>query len=72
MTAYRSAVTSIIEAYESADLEALANAYYAQIEDQVVADPRKEYTEQEFEQGFQSLLETIQERPDALRADLAD
>ena len=72
VTAYRSAAASIIEAYESADLEARARAYYEQIKDQVVADTRKEYTQQEFEQGYQGLLRTIEERPDALRADLAE
>ncbi|WP_441289792.1 CotH kinase family protein [Sorangium sp. KYC3313] len=71
VTAYRGAVESIIEAYESADLEGLANSYYEQISEQVAADPRKEYSQREFERGFQSLLDTIRERPDALRADLA-
>ncbi|HVJ19951.1 MAG TPA: CotH kinase family protein [Polyangiaceae bacterium] len=70
VTAYRSAVEEVIAAYESADLETMANDYYEQIKGQVAADPRKEYTEEEFEQGFQSLLQTIQERPDAMRADL--
>ncbi|WP_437714276.1 CotH kinase family protein [Sorangium sp. So ce448] len=71
VTAYRGAVESIIEAYESADLEGLASSYYEQIREQVAADPRKEYSQREFERGFQSLLDTIRERPDALRADLA-
>ena len=31
----------------------------------------KEYSQREFDRGFQSLLDTIRERPDALRADLA-
>jgi hypothetical protein len=72
MADYRAAVQGIIDAYDSADLETLANDYYEQIADQVAADPRKEYTQEEFEQGFQSVLQTIRERPDAMRADLSE
>ena len=70
-SAYRAEVESIIAAYESAGLEALANTYHEQIRDHVAADPRKEYSEQQFAAGFQSLIRTIQERPAELRADLA-
>jgi hypothetical protein len=72
VAAYRSAALKVIEAYESAGLEALAHEYYEQIEDQVAGDGRKEYSQEEFEQGFEKLLQTIQERPDALRADLGE
>ncbi len=72
MADYRVAVQEIIEAYDGVDLETRANDYYEQIADQVAADPRKEYTVEEFEQAFQSVLQTIRERPDAMRADLAE
>lgn len=71
IAAYRRAVDAILAAYESSDLEARAQRYREQIAAQVAADPRKEYTEQAFERGFASLLQTIRGRPGALRADLA-
>jgi spore coat protein CotH len=70
-TAYRSAVESIIVAYENAGLEALATSYYNQIREHVLSDPRSEYSEPEFEEGYRNLLHTIRERPAELRADLA-
>ena len=69
--AYRAAIESIIEAYESSGLETLATTYHEQIANHVASDPRKEYTAAEFEQGFASLLRTIRGRPAAMRADLA-
>jgi spore coat protein CotH len=70
VTAYRAAVEEIIAVYEAADLESLAETYYAQIREQVLADPRKEYDQQAFEAGYASLLQTIRERPQAMRDDL--
>jgi len=69
-TAYANAVREILAVYEAAGLEAVAVSYYNQIKPQVMADPRKEYTMQAFETGYQSMLKTIRERPAAIRADL--
>jgi spore coat protein CotH len=60
----------IAKVYEELGLEALAQRYHEQIESHVHADPRKEYTDAQFERGYQSLLETIRERPAAIRAEL--
>jgi spore coat protein CotH len=65
--AYVKAVEDTATRYEQAGLEALAKKYYAQIEDQIEADDRSEYTAAEIEEGYQSLLKTIRERPNALR-----
>jgi spore coat protein CotH len=69
-TAYTSAVREILAVYEAAGLEAVAGTYYNQIKPQVMADPRKEYTMQAFETGYQSMLKTIRDRPAAIRMDL--
>ncbi|HET9953250.1 MAG TPA: CotH kinase family protein, partial [Polyangiaceae bacterium] len=68
--AYAEEVRQIAEVYEQADLGSVAGRYYAQIKASVQADPRKEYTNAQFEQGYQVLLKTISERPAALRADI--
>ncbi len=68
---YAKVVEELIEVYEDAGLEALAARYHAQIAPLVKADPRKEYTEAQFEAGYQSLLATIRTRAAAMRADLA-
>jgi spore coat protein CotH len=69
---YSAAVSDVADAYEALDLEALAQRYYEQILPLVEDDPRKEYSMQDFETGYQSLLSTIRERPEAMRADLAE
>lgn len=69
-TAYAAAATEIAQEYEKAGLEAVATRAYDQIKAQVLADPRKEYSAQAFETGYQSLLRTIRGRPAAMRADL--
>jgi hypothetical protein len=53
--------------YEGAQLEALAQKYHAQIEAQVEADPRKEYTSAQVLAGYESLLKVVRERPASLR-----
>jgi spore coat protein CotH len=67
---YAEVVAEIVDVYEQADLETLARRYKEQITPHVEADPRKEYTDAEFERGYESLLGTIRERPAAMRAEL--
>ena len=64
------ALESVAKVYEGLGLEALAQRYHAQIAAHVQADPRKEYTDAQVEQGYQNLLKTIRERPAAIRAEL--
>ena len=56
--------------FEAAELGELAEQYFHQVKDHIAADPRKEHTMREVEVGYSSLLQTIRERPDALRAQL--
>ncbi len=77
VTAYVDAVEQIITAYEGLNMEARAMAYYDQIRSQVLADTRKRVccsgqplSNEQFEAGFQSVLETIRGRVAALRANL--
>jgi hypothetical protein len=65
--AYVKVVGETATRYEQAGLEAIAKKYYAQIEAQIAADPRREYSAPQIETGYQSLLKTIRERPKALR-----
>ncbi len=67
---YTTQVRELADLYERAKLDTVAATYYAQIKTQVYADPRKEYTNERFEQGYQTLLTTIRERPTKLRDDL--
>ncbi|MFZ5890516.1 MAG: CotH kinase family protein [Myxococcota bacterium] len=69
-SAYAQAVAEMADIYEQADLSQRAGAYYAQIREHVYLDPRKEYTNAAFESAYQSVLTTIEERPEKLRADL--
>ncbi len=66
--AYIKVVQDVATRYEGAELEALAKKYYAQIEAQVAADPRKEYSSAQVKTGYESLLKTIRERPASLRS----
>jgi spore coat protein CotH len=78
--AYREAVADVIEIYESLDLEARAARYYNQIKAAVLMDTKKnvccdqppDLSNEEFEEGYQSVLSTIRGRTAALRADLAE
>ena len=67
---YIDVVKSTAEAYEKANLEALAKHYHEQIAESVAADPRKEYTVEQIETAYQSLLKVVRERPEALRKSL--
>jgi len=67
---YTEAVRELLAVYEGADLEAKAAAYYAQIKDFVAMDPRREYSDEQFEVGYEKLLTTIRTRGDAVRADI--
>lgn len=67
---YVATVREMVTLYESLDLEALAERYYTQLLPHIEADPRKEYTMQQVEQHYQSVLQTIRERPAAMLADV--
>jgi len=75
--AYGDAVREIVKVYEALGMETRANAYFAQIKQHVLDDPKKNVccaggmlSNQQFEAGFQSVLSTIRGRVAALRADL--
>lgn len=65
-SSYIEVVKETAKRYEAAQLEPLAKRYYAQIAPHIADEPRKEYTPKQIEQGYQSLLQTIRERPQAL------
>jgi spore coat protein CotH len=67
---YTDAVREVLAVYEGAELEAKAAAYYEQIKDAVAMDPRKEYSDEQLEVGYDNLLLTIRTRGDAVRADI--
>jgi spore coat protein CotH len=68
--AYSDVVREMADLYESSDLPVLAASAYAQIQPHVYADTRKEYTNERFEQAYQSLVSTVEGRAAALRSDL--
>jgi hypothetical protein len=74
---YSDAVREIIRVYESLEMEARANTYFAQIKASVEEDRRKNVccaggalSNRQFEAAFQSVLTTIRGRVAALHADL--
>jgi hypothetical protein len=68
--AYIPVVQQLLTVFEGAGLEALAAHHYAQIKDYVYMETRKEFTNDQFEAGYQSLLTTIRTRGAAVRSDL--
>jgi hypothetical protein len=68
--AYSDVVREMADLYESSGLLVLAATAYAQIQPHVYADTRKEYTNERFEQAYQSLVSTVEGRAAALRSDL--
>lgn len=78
-TAYRDAVSEIATLYDGLNLEEMAAKYYDQVKADVYRDTRKNIccdtkpiTNQQFEDGYQSVLKTVSGRVAALRADVAD
>ena len=69
---YRAVLEQVADHLEALDLEPLAARYYQQIREHVLADPRTEFSDAEFQQGYASVLRTIRERPAAIRAALQD
>jgi spore coat protein CotH len=67
---YVQAVQEIIEHFDELDVPALAERYYEQIKPFVYVDPRKEMSNEDFEAGYQSLLDTAEGRTAAMRSDL--
>jgi hypothetical protein len=65
-------VREVLTIYEGSDLEAEAEAYYEQIKPFVMMDPRREYSDEQFEAGYDALLSTIRTRGDAVRADIGN
>lgn len=63
---YIDVVEQTAQRYQAAQLEPLARKFHAQIAAHIDDDPRREYTTQQIEQGYASLLKTIRERPQAL------
>jgi hypothetical protein len=70
--AYVSAGLDMADRYEQAGLLELAKKYFAQVEVQIEADPRKEYSMNEVQTAYQSLLDTIEGRAQAMRESLQD
>lgn len=71
-SAYIKVVEDTATLYENAQLEPLAKKYYEQIKAHIAADPRTEYTAKQSQDGYESLLKTIRERPAALRESVKD
>jgi spore coat protein H len=70
-TRYAQVVKDIIAVYEAQNLESVAAHHYAQVKDYVYQETRKECTNQQFEDGYQSLLTTVRTRTAAMRSDLS-
>jgi hypothetical protein len=69
---YTAVVREMLAVFEQLDLATRAQRYHDQIKELVYVDPRKEVSNQSFEQGFATVLRTIRERPAKIRADLHD
>jgi hypothetical protein len=67
---YASVVREIATLFDQQKLDTLAEKYYAQIKSHVYEETRKEVTNEEFENAYQSLLTTIRTRTAAIRKDL--
>ena len=70
--AYIAAVQEMLEVYEATDLEAKAEAYFEQIREHIMADPRKEQIMPTVEEAYGVVRANIRARPDLVRADLAE
>jgi spore coat protein CotH len=77
VTAYRAAVEEVIDVYESLDLPARAATYRAQIQSAIMMDDRKNVccsggplSNAQAQAGYEEVLDTVQGRVAALRADL--
>jgi hypothetical protein len=68
---YVAVVAEAIKLLEAQGLDTLAETYHRQVKDQVYADPRKSWSNEEFEAAHQTVLRIIRERPARARADLA-
>jgi spore coat protein CotH len=70
--AYTTQLRELLRLFESLALEAVAERYYAQIKDQVYADPRKEVSNAAFERGYATVRRIIRERPTTIRAEIGN
>lgn len=67
---YATVVREIASLFDQQKLDTLAEKYYAQIKSHVYEETRKEVTNEEFDEAYQSLLTTIRTRTAAIRKDL--
>ena len=71
-TAYTETLRKMLVMFEGLRLEELAMKYHAQVKPHVYADPRKEVTNQAFEQMVATVVRIIRERPARIRAELGN
>lgn len=69
-SSYAQVLESVAKLYDAEKLDELAAKYYAQIKPIVPMDWRKEYSDQDFENAYQTLLTHIRGRSAAIRGDL--
>ncbi|MEY4583207.1 MAG: hypothetical protein RL701_7910 [Pseudomonadota bacterium] len=69
-TRYAAVLREVLTLYGSLQLEALAAQHYAQIKEHVYAETRAEYTPEQFEAAYQSLLSLLHNRAAAVQSDL--
>jgi len=67
---YAQALKSVADLYDAQKLDELAAQYYAQIKEHVYRDWRKEYSNEQFEDAYQSLLTHLRSRSAAIRGEL--
>lgn len=69
---YTNVIRDTAKLFDAEKLDVLAEKYYEQIKSHVYEEERKEVTNEDFEQGYQSLLTTIRTRTAAIRKDLGE
>jgi hypothetical protein len=67
---YVAIIRDMVDLVESLDLPTQADAMHAQIADLVAADPRKEFTTEQFEETFAAERAFLVDRPAEVRASL--
>ena len=70
-TAYVTAVQEMVEVFENADLASKADAYFEQIREHIMADPRKEQIMPTIEEHYGIVRANIVARPELVRAEIA-
>ncbi len=67
---FASAVSEVIAVYDGLALPEMAARMYTQIREHVLAETRKEVSNEDFEAAYQALLQHLAMRTDAMRSDL--